>query len=407
VKLLWVKSGGFLPLHEGGKIRSFSLARELSLRHDLSIFTFYPAMSPDPHVTLQDHFAEVECLPIDIPERGTLDDVLAYAANSLTMRPYQVVKYCRPEVARRLKDKLARGRYDALVCDYVLTAAVIPWELRIPTVIFTHNVETTIWKRHAQLNEDLMWKVVSIREHRAMARFERRFAALADHVLTVSDTDRAEFLKFLPAAKVSTIPTGVDSDYFRPQNVSNGHSLIFVGSMDWKPNEDAVLFFIDQIFPLIRKALPDVALRIVGKNPTAKILALTEKDPGIRVTGTVEDIRPYVQESSVYVVPLRIGSGTRIKIFEAMAMGIPIVSTNIGAEGLPVQHGRNIFLSDDPGEFAEHTIELLRNSVLRQRIGREGRSLVESRYSWGAAADVLAGILTQVVQPERLLEVNT
>lgn len=293
MKVLWVKSGGFLPLDAGGKIRSFSIARELSRHHDVSIFTFYPATTPDPHRKLYDHFQQIECFPIDVPERASLHDVMAYAANSFTSRPYQMFKYCRPEVTRRLREVLSKDRYDVVVCDYLLTAGVLPWDLHIPTIMFTHNVEAVVWKRHCILNRNPLWKLVAFREHRAVARFERHFGNLADHVLAVSDVDRNEFLNFLPPDKVSAIPTGVDLDYFRPQQtLSRNHSLVFTGSMDWKPNEDAVCYFAATILPLILKRVPDVVFQVVGKKPTRKILALKEKNPAIQVRGRLTIFAP-------------------------------------------------------------------------------------------------------------------
>jgi len=406
VKVLWVKSGGFLPLDAGAKIRSFNLARELATRHEVSLFTFYSAMTPDPHFGLGAPFQEAEYIPLDVSERTSVHDIFTYAANSVSNRPYHVAKYCRPDVAHRLRNMLSRRRYDVVLCDLLDTAGVIPWNLGIPIVMFTHNVDATIWKRHILFNNNFFWKAVSVREHRAVGRFERRFTALADHVLTVSDADRNEFLKHLPADKVSTIPTGVDPYYFRPQtNASLEHSLVFTGSMNWKPNEDAVFYFAASILPLIRKLVPNVTLRVVGRSPSRKLVSLQEGDSAIQLTGTVEDIRPYVHDSSVYVVPLRIGGGTRIKIFEAMAMGVPVVSTTIGAEGLPVEHRRNILLADNPEKFAAHVVELLTQPVLRERIAREARSLVESRYSWAAAAEVLERVLRQIVQ-SLCMEVN-
>lgn len=407
MRILWVKSGGFLPLDTGGKIRSFHLAHELSRRHEVSIFTFYPSVTPDPHQNLLNGFYETECLPLDLPERASLRNVLAYAANCTTRRPFQVVHYCRPEVARRLRERLSRNRYDLVICDFVLTAGVLPWDLHIPTVIFSHNVEATLWRRHLALNKNVLWKLVALREHRSIDRFERHFTRLADHVLTVSDSDRREFLKFLDPDNVSTIPTGVDLNYFRPRtNVQHEPSVIFTGSMDWKPNEDAIRYFVASIFPLVQKQVPDVVLRIVGRKPGPGILAFKEKNCAIQVTGTVEDVRPYVHDSSVYIVPLRIGSGTRIKIFEAMAMGVPVVSTSIGAEGLPVQHNKNILLADSPSEFADQTLQLLLQPSLRQRISQEARTLVERSYSWTAAAEAFDRVLDKIVQPNRRVKVN-
>jgi glycosyltransferase involved in cell wall biosynthesis len=248
------------------------------------------------------------------------------------------------------------------------------------------------------MNDSPFWKLVAWREQRTMARAERQFASLADHILTVSDADRSSFLQFLRQEKVSTIPTGVDLNYFRPGGFSHKPVLVFTGSMDWIPNEDAIMYFSREILPVIQQEIPNVVLSVVGRKPTRRILSLAARNSAIQVIGRVEDIRPYVDEASVYIVPLRIGSGTRIKIFEAMAMGKAVVSTSIGAEGLPVQHGRDILLADTPAEFAARTLELLKGPGMRQQIGGAARSLVESHYGWDKVTDVVEKALLQVTK---------
>src|SRR5256712_912476 len=399
MKILWAKSGDLLPLDAGGKIRSFNIATELARRHEVDLFIFYPTTTPDPHLDLRDPFGRVECMPLRLHERASFRDMLAYSANALTSQPYQIRKDCPPQVLRRLRQVLQEGHYDALLCDFLLTAAVVPWDVGVPTVIFTHNVEAVIWHRRFLVNPNPLWKLVAWREYRAIARAERKFTDMADHVLTVSEEDRRAFVKFLHEEKVTTVPTGVDLDYFRPAERSpNSPTLVFTGSMDWLPNEDAIIYFSTEILPLIQNRIPNVTLCVVGRRPTRKVLALAGKNTSVQVTGGVDDIRPYVRKAAVYVVPLRIGGGTRIKIFEAMAMGSSIVSTSVGAEGLPVEHGKNILLADSPEDFAEHTIALLTQRAERERIGRAARALVESRYGWAEVTNVLEQILVQVAK---------
>ena len=400
MKILWAKAGGILPLDSGGKIRSFHIASELARRHQVTLFIFYSRMNPDPHVGLREPFVKFDRLPMDLSERASVPDMLSYAANSLTLKPYQMRKFCRPTVARRLRELLREDHYDVLLCDFLLTAAVVPWRSSIPTVMFTHNVEAAIWRRHFEVHRNPLWKLMAWREYRTWARAERHYTRLADHVLTVSDDDRKAFLQFLPQEKVTTVPTGVDLDYFRRrQGAFDAASIVFTGDMRWLPNQDAVVYFAAEILPLIQRSVPGVTVWIVGKKPTRKVLALAEKHQAVRVTGAVDDIRPYVHGAAVYVVPLRIGGGTRIKIFEAMAMGVPVVSTTVGAEGLPVQDGDNICLADSPHEFARHTIRLLREPTARDRIAHAARTLVESRYSWSAVTGVLESVLEKVAKP--------
>jgi glycosyltransferase involved in cell wall biosynthesis len=270
---------------------------------------------------------------------------------------------------------------------------VVPFDLGIPVVTFTHNVEALIWRRHWEVATNPLWKFVFKREYQKMRAAELDYLCRSTHVLTVSDTDTAFFGKDINPAKITTIPTGVDIDYFQPVNGEEADSLVFTGSMDWMPNEDGILYFVEAILPLIRKQRPKVKLWVVGRKPGKKIQALTESDPGIEVTGWVEDIRPYIAKGSVYIVPLRVGSGTRLKIFEAMAMGKAVLSTTIGAEGLPVTSGSDIVLADEPSHFADEVCRLLDSQEERNRIGNAARRLVEEKYSWAAVARNMDSVL--------------
>jgi glycosyltransferase involved in cell wall biosynthesis len=397
MNVLWVNFGGLMPLNMGGRIRSFHIARELAHRHSLTLFTFYPTITPDPHDELGAPFKRIELQPLDLPEVASLRDVLAYAANALTFRPYQIRRHCPPQVNSRIRALVRDARYDVIVCDFLVTAGAMQWGSAIPTVIFTHNVETIIWRRRVLVDKRPLWRLVARREAWAMARAEREYTRLAHHVLTVSEDDRRAFAEYLPIEKITAIPTGVDLEYFRPEQRSDPSDLlVFTGAMDWMPNEDAILYFCSNILPLIREKVPEVKLRVVGRRPGKKIVALQETDTRVEVTGTVDDIRPHVRNASVYIVPLRVGSGTRLKIFEAMAMGMAIVSTTIGAEGLPVVHGEHILLADTPEAFAKATVTVLTQSPLRERLSRAARALVEERYGWAAATDVVDDVLRRV-----------
>jgi len=227
---------------------------------------------------------------------------------------------------------------------------------------------------------------------------ERRYLALADQVLTVSEADRDSFSPFVEPGKLTVIPTGVDLDYFQPMLVEEAaNSLVFIGSMDWLPNEDAILYFVDSILPLIKQQCPEVSLEVVGRNPTRKLQALADREKNMRLTGRVEDIRPFVARGSICIVPLRIGGGTRLKIFEAMAMSKAVVSTSVGAEGLPVRTGENILLADTPHDFARCVVSLLRDPKARMRLGESARVLVQEKYSWSRVAESFARTLHDVI----------
>ena len=244
----------------------------------------------------------------------------------------------------------------------------------MPVVFFAHNVEHHIWRRLRDIERRWLPRLLLEIEWRKMRRSERR--ALRDTALTVavSESDRANLLAEAPSARVVAVPTGVDIEYFRrsPEPEKPDH-LVFSGSMDWFPNEDAVVYFVETILPRITQVRPNVTLTIVGRRPSKRIMALADGQR-IHVTGTVDDVRPYVREAPVYIVPLRVGGGTRIKIFEALALGRAVVSTTIGAEGLDVDPGTHVEIADSPETFAEAVVSLLEDPTKRVRLAAAGAS---------------------------------
>lgn len=395
--ILWVKAGGLVPPDSGGKIRSFNILRELARQHSVTFFSFHAAQDNDPHRDLEKMFQRVICVPLKLPQPKSLAEFFEYTSSILSREPYSLTKYCRPEVRNKLHALLKREMYDVIVCDFMAAAGVIPWDWPTPKVLFTHNVEAAIWQRHHQVASNPLWKTISWWEWRRMEAAERRYLRLADHVLTVSETDRDAFATVLDPGKVTVIPTGVDIDYFQSMPVEETpNSLVFTGSMDWLPNEDAILFFVDAILPLIERKNPLVSLEVVGRSPSRKLQALAETKSNVHLTGWVEDVRPFAGRGAVCIVPLRIGGGTRLKIFEAMAMSKAVVSTSLGAEGLPVQSGENIVLADRPEDFAQAILTLLNDAGERKRLGTAARALVEDKYSWQKVSESFASTLRTV-----------
>jgi polysaccharide biosynthesis protein PslH len=407
MKILWVKAGGLVPPDTGGKIRSYNILRELARQHSVTFFSFYAAHDNDVHPDLKNIFDRAICLPLQLPAPKSRGELFDYGVRLFSSQPYNITKYCRPEVRRQLFALLKQETYDVILCDFMVAAGVVPWDSSTPKVLFTHNVEATIWRRHFRVATNPLWKAVSWWEWKRMEAAERRYLRLADSVLTVSETDRDAFAPFMEPGKLAVIPTGVDVEYFQPQPVEETpNSLVFTGSMDWLPNEDAVLYFVEAILPLIKQQCPDVSLKVVGRSPSRKLQALAQQEKSMRLTGWVEDIRPFVARGSICIVPLRIGGGTRLKIFEAMAMSKAVVSTSVGAEGLPVQVGENILLADTPQDFAGSIISLLRDPTQRQRLGKSARALVQENYSWPKVAESFARTLKEVVTRPRYAEAS-
>jgi sugar transferase (PEP-CTERM/EpsH1 system associated) len=402
LKILWVKAGGLYPPNIGGRIRSYRILTALARRHSITVFTFYAATKDDLHSALEHEFNRVVLMPLTIPAGRTFREALSYARYLSSPLPYTVTKFCQPKVTKRVRQVVAEDKPDVIVCDFVFAAHSIPWDLPIPKILFTHNVETAIWKHHYKLARNPVWKALSWRECQAMDRFERECVNRANHVLTVSDSDRNIFSRMTDPSRITVIPTGVDIEYFRPSDhQEEPNTIVFSGAMDWMPNEDAIVYFIKAILPRIRKHIPNASLCVVGRDPSRDLLELSACERGIEVTGRVDDVRPFVRRAAVYVVPLRIGGGTRLKIFEAMAMGKAIVSTTIGAEGLPVHPGQDILIADDPEDFANRTINLLGDPIRRSEIGRTARELVDRGYSWDAVVQPFEAVLEMLAGERR------
>ena len=397
MRILWVKSGGLVPATHGGRIRSFNLLKELAKRHRVTVFTFYTKQQNDPHRQLEDLFERLIYFTIRIPPKPSLEDTLHYARNLLTGRPYAVAKWLKPEARQRLHELLQQESYDIVICDFLPAFGIVPKDLPCPKILFTHNVEAMIWQRHYRTAHNPVMKMVYWREYSAMSKLERDYAQAADHVLAVSEPDRSSFNRIAGNEKVSLIPTGVDVDYFQPQpTAEHANTLVFSGSMDWLANEQAIFFFEQQILPRIRRQVPDVSLLVVGRDPSAPLRELAVRGPAITVTGTVDDVRPFMAKASVYIVPLLVGGGTRLKIYEAMAMGKAIVSTTLGAEGLDVKNGENIIFANDPASFGDCVVRLLQQPEQRSKMGVAARRWVTENYSWAAVTRTLDDVLEQV-----------
>jgi glycosyltransferase involved in cell wall biosynthesis len=247
-------------------------------------------------------------------------------------------------------------------------------------------VEHLILKRLAAM-QDRFWRRALLGiEWRKMRRYEAWICRRARLTVAVSREDRDLLGAGAPGAPIREVPTGVDTGYFRPNGTPEAPvELVFTGSMDWHPNEDAIRYFISDILPAIRREVPEAALTVVGRNPSGA-LKLAAAEARVRVTGTVEDVRPYIDAAAVYVVPLRIGGGTRLKVFEALSMGKAVVSTTVGVEGLPLVPGEHYLKADDPAAFASAVAGLLRDPLRRRALGRAGQGLVLEHFAWPQVA---------------------
>ena len=387
MRILWVKMGGLWPSNTGGRVRSLQIVSELSRRHQVTVVTTH-GLGDDPAGLRRQlpHCREVHSFPYLVPKRGDRRFPLALARSWLSADPVDLWKWRVPLVRDQVQQLFAAGAVDLCVADFLFAVANVPMDGPVPVVLFEHNVEYVIWQRLSAIERSPLRRALLDVEWRKVRAREAAACAAAGLTIAVSDDDARRLANLAPHARITSIPTGVDVSYFHP----NGRAevpgrIVFTGSMDWRPNEDAVLYFLDSIMPAIRREVPHASLAIIGRRPTDRLRAAAER-AGAFVSGTVDDVRPYVAEAEVCVVPLRAGGGTRLKIFEALAMEKAVVSTTVGAEGLAMTPGREFVAADDPLEFAHAVVRLLHDRRRRLAIGRAGRRLVEERFSWAHVA---------------------
>ena len=407
VRILWLKTELLHPVDKGGKIRTYNMLKELKRRCHITYLTLDEGMADNTARELANEYChDLVRIPHRRREKFTKGFYVELALNLASDLPYAIKKYESTEMRREIEKRV--GNCDVLICDFLAPAVNIPRDLECATVLFQHNVEAMIWKRHYEVQTNAAKKAYLYRQWRKMVEFEAATCPRFDSVVAVSREDREQMEREYGVENVYDVPTGVDTAFFRPssQRARKPHHLVFTGSMDWLPNEDAIRYFTEQIMPRIKQSVPDVTLTVVGRDPYPGLVELSKQDPSVIVTGRVEDVRPYMEEAAVYIVPLRIGGGTRLKIYEAMAMEKPIVSTSIGAEGLPVTNGTEIVLSDTPESFADAVVKLLHDHDLADTIGQRAATRVRKEFGWDIVADSFAAICERAMGGHEKAQVN-
>lgn len=393
MKLLWVKSDFLHPTTRGGQIRTLEMLRRLHRNHEVHYVAFDDPAQPEGLARSSEYCAKAYPVAHRVPAKTSPAFALQLAAGLFARLPVAVSRYQSLAMRRQVETLVGQQKFDCVVCDFLFPAPNIP-QLD-SCVLFQHNVEAMIWKRYVEHAAGLKRLYFRLQAARMLA-YEGEVCRSVRKVIAVSEDDAATMRRIYGVARTYAVPTGVDLDYFARPGAGAGPKLadlIFVGSMDWMPNIDGAEWFVREVLPLIRSRRPDCSLAIVGRRPTPKVSRLAERDPRITVTGTVADVRPWLFGGVASIVPLRVGGGTRLKIYEAMAARIPVASTAIGAEGLDVADGENIHLADTPQDFAERCLALLDSEAERERLASNAWNLVASKYSWDAAVRSMERLL--------------
>ncbi|MEK7829624.1 MAG: glycosyltransferase [Acidobacteriota bacterium] len=398
MKILWIKTELLHPVDKGGKIRTYEMLKQLKRDHHVTYLTLDDGTAaPNAREQAEEYCHELVTIPHWTRAKFSVGFYVELLQNLFSRLPYAVKKYESAEMRQEIVRRVEQDKPDVVVCDFLPPSINVPERLGCATVLFQHNVEAMIWQRHYETQANPLKRLYLYGQWRKMRALEQAECRRYDHVIAVSREDGEMMRRDYGIESVTDVPTGVDTEFFRPSSNAQPEpaSLVFTGSMDWIPNVDAINWFCLEILPLVRAKVPNVKLTVVGRKPGRELMELGRRDSSVIVTGRVDDVRPFMENASAYIVPIRIGGGTRLKIYEAMAMQVPMVSTTVGAEGLPVTDGEELLIADTPEDFAASVVRVLTDQKFALDLGLRAANTVRERFGWAGVAARFAEICQQ------------
>lgn len=383
--LLFVSTRFLFPVDSGGKIRTTQTLKGLK-GGAFRVVLLCPATAEQ----VEEWREEIEAVCDEFhwwpeAERGPLFHYtrMRYLPGRLPIP----VRTDRQQAGVRLVERHLQKNPAVAVFDFAHAAVLAPASIPVPSVMFTHNVEAEIFRRHRDVAGNPLLRAIWSNQYRKMYEFEKREFRRFDVVVAVADRDAAQFARDYGIDDSFVIPTGVDLEFFNFVEPSRARDVVFCGSMDWLANQEAMRYFMTDVWPHVVAEVPDARMTVVGRKPPSSLIdAAKQRGLNWTFTGFVDDVRPHVHGAAVSVLPLRVGGGTRLKVYEAMAVGTPLVSTAIGVEGLPVEAGQHYVLADEPEEMGREIAALLNDPSRQLAIARAARDLVEANYSYRVAA---------------------
>lgn len=390
------------PPNSGKRIRTYNLVKRLAARHRIT-YLCHQNPQPEEAERAARHFEELGIEPLIVPRPVPPKHGWRFAArlfaNLFSPLPYSVATHRSRVLSQQVRGLAATRDIDLWHCEWTPYAESVKPLAGVPWVVVAHNVESMIWQRLAEneANPARRWYIQL--QHRKFRSFERWAYSHATRCIAVSDQDARQLAVEFGARQVDVVENGVDIDYFAPGGESRDHhTILFLGSLDWRPNLDAVRLLIEQIFPTVQRQEPQARLQIVGRKPPEWLRRLVDR-PGVELHADVADVRPFLRRAGMLAVPLRIGGGSRLKILEALACATPVVASRIGAEGLDLEPGIHADIADDIPQMADAIIRALRQPNRQRNQALAGRSRVIERYGWDILAEKLDESWNRAIQP--------
>lgn len=376
----------------GFGIRVYQIAKHLAKTHRVSLLTYAGPEATDNATALREI-----CHAVHTVAPPKLNRRIAQAISLLSPVSFLQSSLHSPAMQSRIDELLRTEHFDLIQVESSHLGG-FQFDTRAPLVLDEHNIEYELLLRMCQTEKSPFRRLFSWAEYRKFHREEQRCWNRADGIIFTSERERALVTSMFPDKPIICGANGVDVGYFQhSEEPPDNDNIVFTGLMSYRPNIDAVQFFVSEVLPLIHRARPAVTFTIVGAGPTDEVRALA--GPHVVVTDTVPDVRPFVQQAGALVIPLRMGSGTRLKVLEGLAMGKAMVSTSVGCEGISVRDGEHLLIADNAPAFARATLRVLDDRELAQGLGQKGRLLAEREYSWATIVERLENFYARLLSP--------
>ncbi|MHB1423530.1 MAG: glycosyltransferase [Gemmataceae bacterium] len=381
------------PPTSGKRIRTLNLTLRLARRHRLTYVCHRNSDAEEARKAMDffaEHGIETHVVERAVPSKTGPRFYLRLAANLLSPLPYSVATHTSRALRRTLAEVARKQRVDVWHCEWTPYAETLRGIATRRRVVMAHNVESIIWQRYHETESNPLLRWYIGRQWRKFQRFERRILGEVERAVAVSATDAQRLREDFGVTRVAVVENGVDTEYFQPQaRRRTPGRLLFLGSLDWRPNLDGVRLLLERVFPAVRAAEPSASLCLVGRNPPEALRRQIAAMPSVELHANVPDVRPYLADCGLLVVPLRIGGGSRLKILEALASGTPVVSTRVGAEGLRLEAGQELTVVEDIDGLSRALIAGIRHPQVLQAEAERGREKVLEHYDWDRLAEQL------------------
>jgi len=372
------------PLYSGGQIRTYNLLKNLAKSHEITLFAFVKEVVPD-HIKALEKF----CKKIEVFKRRKAWSIVNILVSGFSFYPFLVAIYYSLSLRKRIEEELSKNKYDLIHAETFYVMPNIP-QTKVPILLVEQTIEYLVYAHFLETLSLKVFKPLLALDIFKLKFWEKFYWKRADKVVAMSASDKNKMRKLVPNLSVEIIPNGVDSSFFSKVKQKKGKSavILFVGNFSWLQNREAVYFLIEKIWPNVKNKIKDAQLLIVGRNPSEGIRNLVQNFK-VQLESSVDDIRDVYAKSDVMIAPIFGPGGTRYKILEAMASSLPVVTTEMGAEGLPVKHREHILIANEQNTLTEQTVKLLRDKKLRDRISENARLLVQKEFDWRKISEKL------------------